>query len=250
MAALLGLDGSIGLTDILAGRLRSQQVIQPWAGGSFDVLVSGPLPPNPSELLASRQMAALLGELRARYDVVLVDSPPLLPVTDAAALSPATDGAILVCRFKKTTREQVGQGAAALAAVSVPLLGTVFTMVARSGSRAYAHYNVYYPAGRPPTVATRVLPANRAAADADRSWTPTHPRAAVGHSGTFRSGHSPTCRRAGRTPDVAATAARRCGLEGTTGWQGGRHYDRHGFGATPWAPAQPGVTPRDPGGHP
>jgi Mrp family chromosome partitioning ATPase len=101
--------------------------------------------------------------------VVLVDSPPLLPVTDAAAMAPATDGAILVCRFKKTTREQVGRGAAALAAVSVPLLGTVFTMVPRSGSRAYARYNAYYyPAGRPPTVATRVLPANRAAADADR----------------------------------------------------------------------------------
>lgn len=168
MTDLLGLDGSAGLTDILAGRLRSQQVIQPWAGGSFDVLASGPLPPNPSELLASRQMGALLGELRDRYDVVLVDSPPLIPVTDAAAMAPATDGAILVCRFKKTTREQVGRGAAALAAVSVPLLGTVLTMVPRSSSRAYARYNAYYHAERPPTVATRVLAANRADADADR----------------------------------------------------------------------------------
>ena len=61
MADLLGLDGSAGLTDILAGRLRSQQVIQPWAGGSFDVLASGPLPPNPSELLASRQMGDAAG---------------------------------------------------------------------------------------------------------------------------------------------------------------------------------------------
>jgi len=168
MTDLLGLDGSAGLTDILAGRLRSQQVIQPWAGGSFDVLASGPLPPNPSELLASRQMGALLGELRDRYDVVLVDSPPLIPVTDAAAMAPATDGAILVCRFKKTTREQVGRGAAALAAVSVPLLGTVLTMVPRSSSRAYARYNAYYPAERPATVVTRVLAANRADADADR----------------------------------------------------------------------------------
>ncbi len=166
-AELLGLDGSAGLTDILAGRLRSQQVIQPWAG-SFDVLASGPLPPNPSELLASRQMGALLGELRDRYDIVLVDSPPLIPVTDAAAMAPATDGAILVCRFKKTTREQVGRGAAALAAVSVPLLGTVFTMVHRSVSGAYARYNGYYHAERPSTVATRALAANRAVAHADR----------------------------------------------------------------------------------
>jgi succinoglycan biosynthesis transport protein ExoP len=168
MASLLGLDGSAGLTDILAGRLEAQKVIQPWAGGSFDVLASGPLPPNPSELLASRQMAALLGELRDRYDVVLVDSPPLLPVTDAAAMAPATDGAILVCRSKKTTREQVSRAVAALAAVSVPLLGTVFTMVPRSGSRAYAHYNAYYPTGGAPTVATSVPATHPAAADADR----------------------------------------------------------------------------------
>jgi len=168
VADLLGLDRSAGLTDILAGRLRSQQVIQPWAG-SFDVLASGPLPPNPSELLASRQMGALLGELRDRYDMVLVDSPPLIPVTDAAAMAPATDGAILVCRFKKTTREQVGRGAAALAAVSVPLLGTVFTMVPRSGSGAYARYNGYHHAEWPPTVATaRALAANPADAEADR----------------------------------------------------------------------------------
>jgi Mrp family chromosome partitioning ATPase len=100
--------------------------------------------------------------------MVLVDSPPLIPVTDAAAMAPATDGAILVCRFKKTTREQVGRGAAALAAVSVPLLGTVFTMVPRSGSRAYAPYNAYYHTEQPPTVTTRALAADRAEADADR----------------------------------------------------------------------------------
>lgn len=173
MATLLGLDGSAGLTDVLAGRLEVQKVIQPWASGSFDVLASGPLPPNPSELLASRQMAALLEELRDRYDVVLVDSPPLLPVTDAAAMAPATDGAILVCRSKNTTREQVSRAVAALAAVSVPLLGTVFTMVPRSGSRAYARYNAYYPTAGPPTDATRVLAADRAA-DADRILEP-HP---------------------------------------------------------------------------
>ena len=130
----------------------------------FDVLASGPLPPNPSELLASHQMATLMGELRDRYDVVLVDSPPLLPVTDAAAMAPATDGAILVCRFKKTTREQVGRGVAALGAVSVPVLGTVFTMVARSGPWD----NAYYSSEQPPAVATRVIAAGRPTADSDR----------------------------------------------------------------------------------
>lgn len=140
VADLLGLERSAGLTDVLAGRARSEEVVQPWGGGRFDVLTSGPLPPNPSELLASRQMRSLLDELRHRYDVVLVDSPPLLPVTDAAAMAPATDGVILVCRFRTTPREQVHRAVAALEAVSASLLGTVFTMVPRSGRSGYAQY--------------------------------------------------------------------------------------------------------------
>ena len=144
VAGLLGLEPAAGLTDVLTGRAQSHQVIQRW-GGMIDVMASGPLPPNPSELLASRQMTVMLAELRERFDVVLVDSPPLLPVTDAAAVAPATDGAVLVCRFDKTTREQVGRAVEALRAVSAPLLGTLLTMVPGSGPRAYAQYNAYYP---------------------------------------------------------------------------------------------------------
>jgi capsular exopolysaccharide synthesis family protein len=141
---LLGLDRTVGLTSVLAGRVRPEQVIQPWGGGVFDVLAGGPLPPNPSELLASNHMHVLLAELRERYDTILIDAPPLLPVTDAAAVAPATDGAILICSFKKTTRSQVESAVQALSAVSAPLLGTVFNMVPSSGPRAYAQYNSYY----------------------------------------------------------------------------------------------------------
>jgi capsular exopolysaccharide synthesis family protein len=144
LADLLGVDRSVGLTSILAGRVRAEQAVQHWSGGVFDVLASGPLPPNPSELLGSQHMASLLAELRERYDVVLLDTPPLLPVTDAAAVAPSTDGAILVCRFKKTRGAQVAQAVTALEAVSVPVLGTVFTMVPSAGPRAYAQYNSYY----------------------------------------------------------------------------------------------------------
>lgn len=143
-ADLLGLERTVGLTSVLSGRLGVDQVIQPWGGGAFDVLASGPLPPNPSELLASKHMDAMLRSLRERYDLVLIDTPPLLPVTDAAAVAPATDGAILVCRFKQTTRHQVSTAVEALRAVSAPVLGTVFTMVPSSGPRAYAQYNSYY----------------------------------------------------------------------------------------------------------
>jgi Mrp family chromosome partitioning ATPase len=113
-----------------------------------DVLASGPLPPNPSELLASKQMARLLSELRAEYDTVLIDTPPLLPVTDAAAVAPATDGVVLVCRFRATSREQVSEAVQALPSATV-LLGTVLTMVPPTGPRAYARYNAYYRSEQP-----------------------------------------------------------------------------------------------------
>ena len=144
LADLLGLDRSIGLTSILSGRLSIAQTVQHWAGGGVDVLASGPLPPNPSELLASQQMSRLLTALRSEYDTVLLDTPPLLPVTDAAAVAPATDGVILVCRFKTTSRDQVAAAVEALPPGAAPLLGTVFTMVPAKGPRAYAQYNSYY----------------------------------------------------------------------------------------------------------
>ncbi|MGY1659602.1 polysaccharide biosynthesis tyrosine autokinase [Geodermatophilus sp. SYSU D00705] len=143
-ADLLGLERSVGLTSVLVGQVEVDQAIQPWSGGLFDVLGSGPLPPNPSELLASKQMKTLLSSLRDRYDVVLIDAPPLLPVTDAAALAPATDGVLLVCRHQRTATTQVATAAQALEAVSAHVIGTVLTMVPRRGPHAYAQYNSYY----------------------------------------------------------------------------------------------------------
>jgi non-specific protein-tyrosine kinase len=141
--------------------VRLEQAIQPWAGGAFDVLASGPLPPNPSELLASQHMKVVLAQLRDMYDVVLIDSPPLLPVTDAAAVAPATDGVILVCRSKETTRDQVTAAVEALDAVSARILGTVFTMVPSSGPQVHARSNAYDRTDQPSetTVENRQTPA-------------------------------------------------------------------------------------------
>ncbi|HEY0815771.1 MAG TPA: polysaccharide biosynthesis tyrosine autokinase [Pseudonocardia sp.] len=144
-ARLLGLEGAVGLTNVLTGRVELKEAIQPWSGG-VELLASGPLPPNPSELLASRQMEAVLGRVRELYDTVLIDTPPLLPVTDAAAVAPATDGALLITRYRKTSRDQAAGAVQALAAVAVPLLGTVLTMVPAKGPRAYARYHGYYAA--------------------------------------------------------------------------------------------------------
>ncbi|MBW0127724.1 polysaccharide biosynthesis tyrosine autokinase [Pseudonocardia oceani] len=134
VAELLGLEGAVGLTTVLSGRVPVGSAIQRWSGGDVDVLASGPLPPNPSELLASAEMEALLREVRETYQYVLVDSPPLLPVTDAAVLAPATDGAILVCRYRRTRTAQVTAARDALETISASLLGTVFTMAPQAAA--------------------------------------------------------------------------------------------------------------------
>ena len=146
----LGLEGAVGVTSVLIGRVPLPQAVQPWGGGMFDVLASGPIPPNPSELLGSRQMADLLDELSASYDVVLIDTPPLLPVTDAAALAPRTDGALLVVRHGKTTRAQVEAAVTALESASGRLLGTILTMTPRSGRRSPYHYYSSEPGSSQP----------------------------------------------------------------------------------------------------
>ncbi len=148
LADLFGLDRAVGLTSVLSGRVHPGQAIQHGTGG-VDVLASGPLPPNPSEVLASAQMKALVRDMRAQYDMVLIDTPPLLPVTDAAAVSSAADGVILMCRFKKTSRDQVHMAVEALKSVSARLFGTLFTMVPMTGPHAYAQFIVAYRADLP-----------------------------------------------------------------------------------------------------
>ncbi|GLY69250.1 polysaccharide biosynthesis tyrosine autokinase [Amycolatopsis taiwanensis] len=139
-ADCLGLEGAIGLTSVLSGRVTLDDALQSWGAALLDVLASGPIPPNPSELLASGQMANVLTELGRRYDMVLLDAPPLLPVTDAAIIGAACDGALLVVRHGRTTRNQLKAATSALDAVSARLLGTVLSMTPESTSNPYYEY--------------------------------------------------------------------------------------------------------------
>jgi len=139
LAEYLGLEGAVGLTSVLVGRVAPEDALQPWGDLPLEVLTSGPLPPNPSELLQSRAMELLLGELDRRADVVLIDAPPLLPVTDGALLARMSDGAVLVVRHGKTSVDQVRQAVDNLAKVDARLLGTVLTMAPAKGPDAYTY---------------------------------------------------------------------------------------------------------------
>jgi capsular exopolysaccharide synthesis family protein len=129
LAAFLGRDGAPGLTTVLVGAATLDQVLQPWGKGLW-LLAGGHQPPNPSELLDSPKMAELIDELRGRFDKIILDSAPLLPVTDGAVVAARADGAILLVRARKTTPAQVNAAMRALTAVDAKVLGTVFTTVA------------------------------------------------------------------------------------------------------------------------
>jgi tyrosine-protein kinase len=137
----LDLEASAGLTSVLIGDGELSQLIQPWGSAGLDVLACGPIPPNPSELLGSQAMERFIADARAAYDIVIVDTPPVLPVTDAAVTAAVADGVILVVRHGKTRREQVADALAALTSVDARVLGTVLSMVPSTRSdRQPAYY--------------------------------------------------------------------------------------------------------------
>jgi capsular exopolysaccharide synthesis family protein len=141
MAPLFGLSSDVGLTTALVGKIGVEECIQRHSQTGVHVLASGPLPPNPSEILQTKAAQQLLEKLTGMFDLVLIDAPPLLPVADAAILTRSVTGAILVVRSGKTTKDQLRQAAQRLEAVGGQLLGITLNMTSRR-SADYA-YGVY-----------------------------------------------------------------------------------------------------------
>lgn len=140
IADRLELDPAIGTTSVLIGKVSADDVMQPYADTTLDVMVCGQIPPNPSELLQSQAMEALLEDLRSRYDVVVLDAPPLLPVTDAALLATRADGAVVVVSHGRTTRDQLSTAIERLDSVGATTLGVVVNQTpAKKASSAYGY---------------------------------------------------------------------------------------------------------------
>lgn len=125
VAAQLGIEGAAGLTNVLTGAVSAEDVVQPWGADGLHVLAAGTLPPNPSELLGSDAMHRLVDQLRDRYELVVLDTPPVLPVTDASVVAAHADTVVLVVRHGRTTREQVRAALEALSGVRAPVVGTI-----------------------------------------------------------------------------------------------------------------------------
>ena len=145
-----------GITDVLLGNCTVEEAVHPVEvgdGRTLDFLATGTLPPNPSELLGSRQMRELLAGLREAYEIVILDSPPLNLVTDAAVLGAASDGVVLVARAGATARGALRYAQEQLQAVRAPISGVVLNDVDYSGrgkyygsGYGYGYYYRYYRA--------------------------------------------------------------------------------------------------------
>lgn len=143
-AKMFELDGAVGLTQVLAGDLTVADAIVETGTPGLHLLLAGRIPPNPSELVGSQRMRNLITELSQRYTVI-IDAPPLLPVTDAGLLTAASDGAILVLQVGQTFKDQVELCTRMLARVGGRLLGSVMNMAPERGLGAvmygYGHGN-------------------------------------------------------------------------------------------------------------
>ena len=139
----LDLIGTVGFSTLLSGGAALEDVLQKTKFPRLTVLAGGATPPNPSELLGSQVAKNTLAALRAQFDYVIIDSSPLLAVTDGAILAAEADGALLLVRAEQTKREQVTHALGILGDVGAILLGTILTMVPTRRSGSY-NYNYYY----------------------------------------------------------------------------------------------------------
>lgn len=135
----LGLDRTAGLTTALIGAADVNDLLQPWGDDDLYVLASGQIPPNPSELLGSDAMRSLISRLEYAFDAVIIDAPPLLPVTDAAVLAQQVGGVVLVVGSSRVKTPDLQKSLAALDMVKADMLGIVMNLLPSKGPDAYAY---------------------------------------------------------------------------------------------------------------
>lgn len=143
----LGLERGAGLTTALVGAADVDSLLQPWGEDDLVVLTSGQIPPNPSELLGSVRMKNLIEQLEGIFDTVVIDAPPLLPVTDAAVLAQHVGGVVMVVGVQKVRQPALEKSFSALQMVGANVLGVVLNRLPQKGPDSYS-YSYYTRDGR------------------------------------------------------------------------------------------------------
>jgi len=148
----MGMEGSVGLTNVLIGQADLVDVLQPFGDTGVHALGAGQIPPNPSELLGSETMARTIRQLEEMFDYVIIDAPPVLPVTDATVLSTITGGVVVVVGCGVVNKEQLHKSVASIHAVNGNILGVVVNRIPTRGANAESYY---YGEGYAPLSADR-----------------------------------------------------------------------------------------------
>ena len=147
IAAKLGMRKRLGISNILVEQMNYREIVQTCKDApNMDVMVAGFIPPNPSELLASRRMEQLLDEMCKDYDYIIIDLPPVSAVTDALAIAKLLDGMVVVVRGGIVEQKALADTMRQLELVNVPILGFVYRDIEEGGlkyGKSYKHYKYY-----------------------------------------------------------------------------------------------------------
>jgi capsular exopolysaccharide synthesis family protein len=144
--AIFSLPQTEGLTNYLIGNTHLEDAIKKSRIDNLSILTSGTLPPNPSELLASMKMDGFIDQVSSQYDMVLFDSPPIIPVTDAAVLAPKLDGTVLVVKSGETERDALLRSRVLFDNVNANVFGVLINGVNISHMQG-SYYYYYYEYG-------------------------------------------------------------------------------------------------------
>jgi len=145
--SLFGMKRENGLSNYLVGKSSVDEIVKTTKIQNLDLITTGILPPNPSEILSSQRMKLFIDELSQKYDYVFFDSPPIIAVTDALVLAPSMDGMILVLRSDRTDKDAALRACELIENVNAKLLGSLLNDVSSSymyGSYYYYYYYYYY----------------------------------------------------------------------------------------------------------
>lgn len=137
---IFAISNRFGLTTALFHQKELRDIIQHTNTDNLSIIPAGPTPPNPSELLSSKRMAALLATTRETYDVIIIDTPPILSVTDAQIVATQSDGVVLVVDSGKVKKEVAVKAKALLEHVNARLIGIVLNNINRKNSDSYTYY--------------------------------------------------------------------------------------------------------------
>ena len=141
VARLLVEKATPGLSNVLAGLTSCDEAIRTDMYPNLDILFSGDVPPNPSELLSSDRMQQLIEEMTERYDYILVDTPPVNVVTDASIIANLLDGVLLLVRNNRSKKQDVKRAVDSLRLTGAKVLGFILNGVTLDANKSYGYYN-------------------------------------------------------------------------------------------------------------